>query len=114
MDKLSEKQIVKLRSLFPQEITVSVRRSEDGGFSAEILSYPRTFTEAETFSELLEMVNDALYTYFDIPEKYVSFMPTYLPSLEMARDLMGFPIRPTEEKMKKIRLELADREAARS
>ncbi len=111
MDKLSEKRVVKFRSLFPREVTVAVRRSEDGGFSAEILSYPRTFTEAETFSELLEMINNALYTYFDVPEKYVSFMPTYLPSVKSAKDLMGFPVRQTDEE---IKLELADRETVRN
>lgn len=82
-----------------------MRRSEDGGFAAEILSYPRTFTEANTFSELIEMVNDALYTYFDVPEKYVSFMPTYLPSLDSSvRDLIGLPVHMEPEK---ITLELA-------
>ncbi len=111
MDKISEKEIVKFRSLFPQEITVSVRRSEDGGFSAEILSYPRTLTEGETFSELLEMLNDALYTYFDIPEKYVSFMPTYLPPVDMVSELMGFPVRAGEEK---IQLKLPDHETVGS
>ena len=111
MDKISEKQIVKFRSLFPHEVTVSIRRSEDGGFSAEILSYPRMFTEGETFSELLEMLNDALYTYFEIPAKYVSFMPTYLPSVNLVSELIGFPFRAKEEK---IKLKLPKHEAVGS
>ncbi|HET6844941.1 MAG TPA: hypothetical protein VFK06_25140 [Candidatus Angelobacter sp.] len=110
MDKTTQETVFKLRSLFPQEITVNVRRSEDGGFSAEILSYPNIFTEADTFSELMEMVNDALYTYFDVPEAHVSFMPTYLPPVNFMNDLLGFPVHAEEEK---IRLAIFDREGSR-
>ncbi len=108
---MDKQEILKFGSLFPEEVTVSVRRSEDGGFSAEILSYTKTFTEADTFSELIEMINDALYTYFEVPEKYISYMPTYLPPVNMVSDLMGFPINTGAEKFK---LELAGREANRS
>ncbi len=105
MEKVLQKEVYNLQSLFPKEVTVSVRRSEDGGFAAEILSYPRTFTEADTFSELIEMINDALYTYFDVPKKFVSFMPTYLPPLDSSvRDLIGLPVHMKPEK---ITLELA-------
>jgi hypothetical protein len=30
------------------------------------------------------MINDCLYTYFDIPLKYLSYMPTYLPPFSIA------------------------------
>src|SRR5258707_15142078 len=111
MNKATQEEIIKLRSLFPQEITVNGRRSEDGGFSAEVLSYANIFTEADTFAELMEMVNDALYTYFSIPHKHVSFMPTYLPPVNFLNDLLGFPVRAEEGN---IRLEIFDREGSRS
>jgi predicted RNase H-like HicB family nuclease len=72
-----EKEIIKFQSLFLQEIDVAMNPSEDGGFSAEILSYPGMFTEAETFPELIEMIDDALYTYFEIPEALIPFMPLF-------------------------------------
>jgi predicted RNase H-like HicB family nuclease len=77
MNKISQKEIAKFQSLFPQEIKVAIQHSEDGGFLAEILSSPRVFTEAENFPELIEMVNDALYTYFEIPQEFVPFMPLF-------------------------------------
>lgn len=87
-----QKEITRLRRLFPQEITVRAHRSEDGGFCAEILAYPGCFTEGDTFSELIEMINDAMMTYFEVPEKYISFMPNYLAPLAMAQKFGVFPV----------------------
>ena len=94
MAKLNQKnikEIKKFRGAFPKEIAVSVQRSEDGGFAAEIETFPDCFTEADTFSGLIEMVNDAVITYFDVPEKYASFMPSYIPPLKIAQKLNLFP-----------------------
>jgi predicted RNase H-like HicB family nuclease len=64
--------------LFPTEIDVSVSRSELGKYWAEIITFPNCFTEADSFSGLIEMINDAVRTYFEIPKKYLSFMPNYI------------------------------------
>ena len=88
-----KKEISQLRALFPKKIEVSVARAEEGGFVAEILTYPGCYTEGETFSELLFMINDCLYTYFDIPEKYVSYMPEYLAPMSLAERLGVAPKR---------------------
>lgn len=98
------KKIEELRSLFPAEIEVKVRRSADGGFCVEVLTFPRLITEADTFSELIEMVNDAALSYFEIPEKYSSFVPSYLPPLQIAQEFGVFPVT---EKEKKLRMRLA-------
>ena len=82
-----KKEISRLRSLFPAKIEVSVARAQEGGFVAEILTYPGCYTEGETFSELLFMINDCLYAYFNIPEKYVSYMPEYLAPMSLAERL---------------------------
>lgn len=94
------KQIVTLRELFPKEIWVSVRRSEDGGFVAEVKEPRGVITEANTFSELIEMANDAMYTYLEVPERFVSFMPSYVPPLEVAQQFSVFPVVKTEEQVK--------------
>jgi len=100
-------EINKLRGLFPKSVTVRVERSKDGGFHAEIKSFPGCVTEADTFSELIEMINDAVKTYFEIPEGYLPFMPTYIPPLKEAQRLDVFPIRVKETELK---LELPNRE----
>lgn len=91
--------IEELRSGFPAKIAVRVTRSRDGGFVASILSIPGAITQADSLSELLDMVNDAVRTYFGVPKKYVSFMPTYLPSAELLRYLDAFPVREVEKQV---------------
>lgn len=100
-------EIKRLRGLFPKSITVSIERSADGGFYAEVKTFPGCVTEADTFSELIEMVNDAVKTYFEIPKRYLPYMPTYLPLLREAQRLDVFPVR---EQGTELRLELPNRE----
>ena len=105
MLKLTQKQIReinRLRHLFPDKIMVSVARAKEGGFVAEITTYPGCFTQGETFSELLVMINDCIYTYFDIPEKYIPFMPEYLAPMSLAEHL---GIVPTKATLKSIQIQ---------
>lgn len=88
-----KKEISRFRSLFPGKVEVSAARAEEGGFVAEIITYPGCYTEGETFSELLFMINDCLYTYFNIPEKYVPYMPEYLAPMSLAERLGIAPKR---------------------
>lgn len=88
MLQFTQKEIQKiqhLRNIFPRQIGVRVLRSQDGGFVAEVVDFPGCITEADTFSELIEMVNDAVRAVLEIPKKYASFMPEYLASLKMAQ-----------------------------
>lgn len=80
-----------MRKQFPKKINVIIHRLENDGFFAEITTFPGCTTESNTFSELIEMVNDCVRTYFEIPQKYVSFMPAYLPPLQIAKDFDVFP-----------------------
>jgi len=94
MDKLTpkaKKEINKFLGLFPSRVTVRVHRSEGGKFCAEIITFPGCLTEADNFYELIEMINDAIRVYFEIPEKYSSFMPVYLCAIETARQFNAFP-----------------------
>ncbi len=74
----NEKKILDFRKLFPRAIQVQVFRSQSGGYVAEITSFEKCRTQGETLSELIEMVNDAIYTYLEIPRKYLPFMPIYI------------------------------------
>ena len=71
--------VIKLIAKFPDKLGVRVSKSKDGGYWAEVVNLPGCFTQAESPMELLAMVNDAVYTYFDVPKKYISKMPIYLP-----------------------------------
>ena len=103
------KEINRLKGLFPAELTVHIRSSKDGGFVCEIKTFPGCFTQGENLFDLIEMINDAVYTYLDVPQKYISSMPSYNPSAKMAHELSGFPL-PVKKNM---RLKLSYREAAK-
>jgi len=92
--------ITKYRSLFPRSVAVRVGRSRDGGFCAEVKTFPGCFTQADSFSELIEMVNDAARTYFEIPQKFLPYMPTYLPPLKVAQAFDAFPVSKKETEIK--------------
>ena len=108
LTKLNIKEINRLKSLFPSEISVTVWKSEDNGLVCEIKTFPGVFTQGENLFELVQMINDALYVYFDIPEKFIPYMPQYNPSVKMAHDFGGFPLPEN----KKFNLKLLNREAS--
>ncbi len=88
--KLTKKDIEEIRKLaskLPQVITVTVSFAEEGGFCAEIKSLENISTEGETFPELIEMINDAALTYFEVPRKFLPYMPAYLPSIALAKKI---------------------------
>lgn len=94
MVKFSSQDIKKIhyfRNLFPHTIEVKVSLSSEGGFCVEVLTFPGCFTQAETFSELIEMVNDTVATILEVPRKYLPHMPTYMPPVTLAQRLNIFP-----------------------
>lgn len=99
------KEVNKLIERFPRKISVAVEKYRDG-FVAVIKNFPGCATQGSSFSELIEMVNDAVRSYFEIPEKYIPFMPDYKPPLALATKLDLFPTK--RFKKSEIKLEIQD------
>lgn len=76
-----------LKGRFPERVEVMVHDSEDGGYWAEVKDLPGCITQADNGTELFQMLNDAIYTYLDVPEEYVPFVSTYFPSEEVRKNL---------------------------
>ena len=94
MKKLTKKDIEQIKALyksFPKKILVRIARSKDGGFVAEVRTFPGCFTQGDTFSELIAMINDCVQEYFEVPRKYRSYMPEYLASVDLAQRLGIMP-----------------------
>lgn len=53
----------------PEEINLNVRISDDGWFVASSPEFPGLVTQARDREELIEMINDAVLTYFDVPKR---------------------------------------------
>ncbi len=82
---------------FPDNLDVKIGLSRDGGYFAEIRNLPGCITQAQNGKELFEMVNDAVYTYLDVPTEYVPFVPTFFPSEEIRK---AFDIKIPEKYLK--------------
>ncbi len=107
--KKNIKEINRLKGLLPNELVIDIRPSKDDGLVFEIKTFPGCFTQGENLFNLMEMINEAVYTYMDIPQKYTSHMPRYNPSAKMAHDFSDFPL----SSKKNIRLKLLDRETTK-
>jgi len=106
--KVDAKKINKLRSLFPQTIHVKVIPCANGDYAVSIQEFPGAITQAKNLADLIYMVSDCVATVLEIPGKYLSYMPSYLPSLELARALNSFPkIRKEKEAELSIKGEVA-------
>ncbi|HSA97738.1 MAG TPA: type II toxin-antitoxin system HicB family antitoxin [Candidatus Nitrosotenuis sp.] len=52
------------------KLSFAIRNEEEGGFSAQCIEIPGIITQADTESELKEMINDAVSGYFQaFPEE---------------------------------------------
>ncbi len=75
-------QIKKYRAKLPNRINVSIK-NEDGSFWAKITTsdgeLSNCYTQAENINELVVMINDAVQTHFEIPEKIREQVGFYVP-----------------------------------
>jgi len=90
MSSIDFTKLVHHQSQLPHSIKVKIGKSKDGGFWVEILSLPGCFTQAENADELFVMVNDAVYTYFDIPAEYFPFLPRYFPTEKLKKKIQAW------------------------
>jgi len=72
-----------LRWKMPSRLNVEISQSRDGGYIAVVKNLPGCITQGDNGQELFEMVNDAIYTYLDIPSQYIPYLSYYLPSEEL-------------------------------
>ncbi len=85
--EISFDKVIQLQSQFPDFIKVKINESKDGGYWVEILNVHGCFTQVDNIQELFSMVNDAVYTYFDIPEEYRMQMPRYFPTEKLRKEI---------------------------
>lgn len=53
----------------PEKINLQIELTPDGWFCASSPDLPGLVTQARSQQELVEMVNDAVLTYFDVPRR---------------------------------------------
>lgn len=63
--------------MLPRRVQVRVKNTTEGGFVAELPEYG-IFTQASTVPELVYMVNDAIFTYFDVSVEDRKHLPYFV------------------------------------
>ncbi|MEK7680467.1 MAG: hypothetical protein AAB348_00230 [Patescibacteria group bacterium] len=65
---------IKKKYGIPDQLNWSIEITNDDWFIAECKDLPGLFTQARSKQELLDMVNDAVLTYFSVPKKESDFV----------------------------------------
>lgn len=87
----NQQKIEQFRKLFPHTIHVRVIPSMEEGYTVKIVEFPRAITQADNLADLIVMVSDCVATILEVPKKYSSYMPIYLPSVRLAQYMNEFP-----------------------
>jgi len=66
------------KSLLPDRLTVEIHKEKDEIW-AKVIEFPNCYTQANGFLELVDMLNDSIYTYLSIPKKYQKEVGYYIP-----------------------------------
>jgi predicted RNase H-like HicB family nuclease len=79
-----------LRYKLPSSLTVSIHKDPSGIYTAKVFDenekYPYV-TQGETGQELIEMVNDLIFTMRDIPDNYRPYLGGFFPTQDILEEL---------------------------
>ncbi len=79
--KVSEREYLKYIMTLPRKLSVDIYRAEEGGFWAKVKELPGCNTQGEDFIDLIEMINDAVFTYLGVPQKMKNAFGLFAPLL---------------------------------
>jgi predicted RNase H-like HicB family nuclease len=98
--KIVSEVLIAYKGRFPEKLEVSIKPSQDGGYVAYISNLPGCMTQAETGQKIFEMVNDAVYTYLQIPEEYQLYMPVFFPPESVRKEFdINIPAKYLKESL---------------
>lgn len=73
-----EKNLQFYKKLMPERLTLEIHKTNEGLW-AKVKELPHCYTQANDFLGLIDMTNDAIYTYLEIPDKFRKGVGFYLP-----------------------------------
>ena len=69
-----EASLVKRQFGLPDTLNLTFKLTQDGWFVVTSPELPGFITQAKDYKELIEMINDAVLTYFDVPKRTVDIV----------------------------------------
>ncbi|MEK7546668.1 MAG: hypothetical protein AAB536_00595 [Patescibacteria group bacterium] len=79
-DKREEKLL--FQALLPETVKIIVNKAEEGGYWAKGIDVP-CYSQGENLSELFEVLTKAIYVYYNVPQKFIRELGSYIPVNEM-------------------------------
>jgi len=73
----------------PDRLDIQIKKSRTGSLYATIKELPGCFTQGDSGPEIYTMINDAIYTYFEVPKEYIPFLSPYMPESQEKRKELG-------------------------
>lgn len=80
MDR-KQQELIRFSTILPEKLEIEIHRAQEGGFWAKVKNLPGCNTQGENFFDLIEMINDAVFTYFEVPERLRKNLWFYVPKL---------------------------------
>lgn len=86
--RLDQDELFAMRWKIPTTLQIEIKES-DGTYFAKVTSFgdDNVVTQANTGQELVEMINDALYAYLDIPVQYKESIGFFMPPEPVRQEL---------------------------
>lgn len=76
-----KKELLKYRLLMPSHVEVEMHHAKEGGFWAQVKTFPGVIAQGENLLDLVEMINVAIYDYLEVPRRARKFLARYEPQL---------------------------------
>ncbi len=87
MSTKKEKKLL-YKAVLPENLNSKLNKAEEGGYWAKTVEIP-CYSQGETLSELFDVLTRAIYAYYNVPEKLISELGTYIPPFSRTLKVAG-------------------------
>ncbi len=75
---MKQEEKILFKSLLPEILRVNIHRAEEGGYWAKIVEISCA-SQGETLQELFNVLTQAIYAYYEVPEEFIPEFGSYIP-----------------------------------
>ena len=77
-----EEQKLLYKAILPSVLHIEIHKAEEGGYWAKTKEIP-CYSQGEKFWDLFNILTKAIYAYYNVPEKFISELGTYIPVISV-------------------------------
>ena len=85
---MSAKQEEKLlfKALLPKRLKIKLHKAKEGGYWTKVVEIP-CYSQGENLAELFEVLTKAIYAYYDVPQKFIHELGSYIPASSVRKEV---------------------------